>query len=737
MTIAKGNKPENTRVRMKTKAVTQLNSPVQIGKFALCICMLGLHLWTARAQTPLPIYDPFPRTYTNSPNETVQVPPGGASYPALRLGSSPSDALWVLGNSSGGGSAVIVGGEAALGYPGLYHGAEPSLGLFIRTNNTTANRTRGILFPAVTDGSVYASFLLNVQLWPSPEGAVSPYDRLLVKLDAFNQPGVNSTGSGEMAGVWITRNQTLGISKSSNNSIGAETTSALSAGTHLIVLRYKFNPGENDDEVALWVDPAEATLGASEENVPDPTLTLATGTDVRSLSSLLIYHIGTEVVASAYLDEFRIATNWANVTPTQPLCVPATISVHPTNQTVSEGIGVILTVVAGGSDPTYQWQTSTNNGLAWQDVTDGIGGTTPTYWTRPLTAADNGIQYRVVVSVACGGGSSVTSAVATITVQSAVPTPVGVVVDDEFNDYLYNNLPYGVSNSVWFAGVASTLDASSGEYMSATTPTSTVNWLGFFTDDSVTNLPVHLAVGKSIKATLLFKAYDITPSNGSVRLGLFDYADGGTRPVADGFGNSMGGQNVRGYMVAVNFGTNFSGNPFTIYARKNLAGADLMWTVADYLSLGAGPANLAGQPAFQNETLYTLELSITRKSTTAADVTVGVTGGGTNWTHTVTDTTYAYPRFDCFAIRCGGAAASASQFEFHRFLVEVVEAAPDRIPLNLSFANGNLILTWANPVFKLQAAPNVTGPYTNVLGATSPYTVPANQTQMFYRLAWP
>ncbi|MDW7979488.1 MAG: hypothetical protein RMH97_02855 [Verrucomicrobiales bacterium] len=720
---------------MKNQSIIRQQAVRRIRRAFVSLCAGALFLACVQAQVPLPIYEPFPLSYTNSPSESTPVPAGGPVYPALRLGAGPSATLWSLGNSPGGGSAVIVGGPAALSYPGLYAGDQPSLGLFIRTNDTTANRTRGILFPAVSEGSLYVSFLLNVVQWPSTNGTVSPYNRLLVKLDALNTPS-NSTGTENMAGVWITTNRTVGISKRSNSLIGAETTSTLPDGTHLIVLRYKFNPGDGDDEVALWLDPPQASLGVAEENVPEPTLTITGGTDVPSLSSLLIYHIGTEVVVSAFLDEFRIATNWAQVTPTQALCVPATISVHPTNQTVNEGVAAILSVIAGGSAPAFQWQYSTNNGLSWFNVTDGIGATSQTYWTRPLTRADNGIQYRVVVSVACSGGSAATSSVATITVVPAVPTPPGVVVDDEFNDYSYNNLPYGISNSVWFTGTAGALDAGSGEYILATVPSSTVNWLGFFTDDSV-NLPVHLEVGRTIRAALWFKARDIVASNGSVRIGLFSYADGATRPTTDGFGNNTRGQNVRGYMVALNFGTNFSGAPFAFYARNNLAGSDLMWTIADYLALGSGPAGMAGQPAFQNETMYVFELSVTRRATTAVDITAKVTGGGTNWAHTVTDTNYLYPRFDCLAIRCGGAAASASQFEFHRFLVEVTEPAPQPVPLSVVFSGGNITLTWSNPAFKLQAAPAVTGPYTNVPGAVSPFVVPANAPQMFYRLVWP
>jgi hypothetical protein len=539
-----------------------------------------------------------------------------------------------------------------------------------------------------------------------------------------------------MAGIWLTTSNTLAISKSSNSAWGADSTAPLSAGAHLVALRYKFNPDVDDDEVALWVDPG--SLGAPEANVPPPTLTLTTGADVPSLSSFLLYHVGTEVVASMFLDEFRIANTWAEVAPTQALCVAASISTPPTNRTVNEGIAAIFSAIAGGTSPTYQWQVSTNAGSTWQNVSDGVGGTQTTYWTRPLAPADSGSQYRVLVNVACGAGSSVTSSVATVTVVPAAVTPDGVVVDDVSQDSLYNNLPYSVSNSVWFAGAASSLDASSGTALIGTPPSGTsVTWLGYFTDDSVTNLPVHLAVGHALKGTLVFKASNITSNNGAVRIGFFDYADGGVRPTADGFGNVNASGTVRGYMAALNYGTNFSGNPFSLYARNNLASSDLMGTTGNYLSLGGGPGGYAGAPAFQNDTSYTLDFTVARKSQTSVDVTTTITGGGTNWTHTRTDSTYAYPRFDCVAFRAGNAETAASQLAFTRLLVQVVTVAPDRIPLNILTSEGNVSLTWSNPLFTLQAAPEAAGTYTNVTGATSPYPVTASEARKFYRLTWP
>jgi len=56
------------------------------------------------------------------------------------------------------------------------------------------------------------------------------------------------------------------------------------------------------------------------------------------------------------------------------------------------------------------------------------------------------------------------------------------------------------------------------------------------------------------------------------------------------------------------------------------------------------------------------------------------------------------------------------------------------IPLHVSYAAGNVTLTWADPSFSLQSATNVNGPYTTIVGATSGYTEPVSGTQKFYRL---
>jgi hypothetical protein len=62
---------------------------------------------------------------------------------------------------------------------------------------------------------------------------------------------------------------------------------------------------------------------------------------------------------------------------------------------------------------------------------------------------------------------------------------------------------------------------------------------------------------------------------------------------------------------------------------------------------------------------------------------------------------------------------------------------PSAIPLRIQQLGNNTVLTWTNPVFKLQATPLATGTYTNVPGASSPYTNTSSADVLFYRLAYP
>lgn len=56
------------------------------------------------------------------------------------------------------------------------------------------------------------------------------------------------------------------------------------------------------------------------------------------------------------------------------------------------------------------------------------------------------------------------------------------------------------------------------------------------------------------------------------------------------------------------------------------------------------------------------------------------------------------------------------------------------IPLNFKVNDAAVVLSWTNPAFSLWAAPTCSGVYTNVAGATSPYTNFPSDLQHFFRL---
>jgi uncharacterized repeat protein (TIGR03803 family) len=56
------------------------------------------------------------------------------------------------------------------------------------------------------------------------------------------------------------------------------------------------------------------------------------------------------------------------------------------------------------------------------------------------------------------------------------------------------------------------------------------------------------------------------------------------------------------------------------------------------------------------------------------------------------------------------------------------------IPLNFTNINRAVVLNWSDPVFLLQASTLVAGVYTNVPGATSPYTNTFSEATKFFRL---
>ena len=299
---------------------------------SLGLAFLAVH--TAVAVSSLPFYEPFPSSYGNG----------------TLMGAGATAAVWDFGNS-GTSLGAIVTNNAALTRVGLV--GSNSYGLLI-TGTPSATRNRAASFTAQTFGAgnpvLYASFLVNVQ---TPPAAAA--NRLFA--------GLSSSGSGTslsgVCGVWVDSARQLFISKNSASTPAATNTAALASGTHLVVLRYQWNAGTSDDTVSLWVDPS--ALGVAEGSVPAPDLATASGSDVATIQSFGIFHPATASLAATLLvDEIRVGTNWAQVTPTDGSTPPVTSNQPQITQSFLSAGALILRGTNGASNGVYQVLSSTS-----------------------------------------------------------------------------------------------------------------------------------------------------------------------------------------------------------------------------------------------------------------------------------------------------------------------------------------------------------------------------------------
>lgn len=113
----------------------------------------------------------------------------------------------------------------------------------------------------------------------------------------------------------------LMVAKNSSTPAPATTYGLALSNTYLLVLRYKYNPGSSsDDSVDLWLNPT--SLG-NDAMMPAPTLSTTNNNDVAAFGSVAYFQeiaVANNGVGLYFIDEIRVATNWAGVTPTN--CSP-------------------------------------------------------------------------------------------------------------------------------------------------------------------------------------------------------------------------------------------------------------------------------------------------------------------------------------------------------------------------------------------------------------------------------
>jgi gliding motility-associated-like protein len=111
-------------------------------------------------------------------------------------------------------------------------------------------------------------------------------------------------------------------------------------------------------------------------------------------------HVGTSynVIVTGSCPTPVTSANVALAIETAP-----SITVQATDQTVCEGSPVTFTIVAQGSNLTYQWRQGTSNLANGGSIS---GATTASLTINPATAADENNNYNVVVSGSCPGSAT-------------------------------------------------------------------------------------------------------------------------------------------------------------------------------------------------------------------------------------------------------------------------------------------------------------------------------------------
>jgi autotransporter-associated beta strand protein len=271
-----------------------------------------------------------------------------------QLGASgTSGTNWTTGNSVSSSSARIVA-AAGLTYVGLVSDTNsPARGL--RSNNLGKNR--GALFTAVSNGTVYASFLLNLQTNPATPRVI------------FGLSSTTGTGPNGNATVWVDALGQLSIGKVNSATltyIAGPTMPLTPTNTYLVVLAYKFISGSTtNDEVDLWLDPIP--LGNASV-IPPPTLITTNGSDAPSLQSVYYLSPTSQGTALFYLDEIRVATDWASVMPLG--CLPGTAFNVTGGGFICSGVGVPVGISGSETGVDY-WLVT--NGVPTGVVVPGAG----------------------------------------------------------------------------------------------------------------------------------------------------------------------------------------------------------------------------------------------------------------------------------------------------------------------------------------------------------------------------
>ncbi len=430
-----------------------------------------------------------------------------------------------LGSTIGGGGAawsaasgdvtqIRVTASSAQSSPASY---APASGLGVAVTPTGTRKQTGLAFNGTTgvpvgDGNVvYASFLLNVQTLPT---LAQGNQRV-----AYLHSVAATSGGIELV---VNRTGQAGIQKKGSGTTYVAGTPFASPGRHLVIMRYKFQTG--NDEVALWVDPSNTNYGL--EPAPTNGLFAATtggGSDMTSAIQYFFIESAALTGPLFWLDEVRVATTWSEAVPASGSVSPSAVPVITQELLLPQGM-----VLRGSNGPpgsNYQVLATTNASLPmtnWPTIASQVFDSTGRFdSTNPITPGLDRQFFRLLVggtNLTAPTAPNITSQPQSLTVAAGATSNFTVVATGTAPlSYFWSfntNTPVGInSNSLTLANIQA---GDAGDYRvivsnSAGTATSSVATLTVLAPPVITLQPQSQTITVSNDATFTVASIGTAP----------------------------------------------------------------------------------------------------------------------------------------------------------------------------------------------------------------------------------
>lgn len=440
--------------------------------------LTALPLASSRAASRLPLNDHFP--YASSGNLGAV---GGAGF---WTGSSTA-AQMANGNLDG----------AAFNLPA-------SSGFMVAMSSSTGGTYNEFAGSAgdITSGKVYCSFLIKA----NDASTVSTSGERVVSMNIQNG---SSTRFAELWFKNVADTVQIGLAKNGGTPVYVTSgagSSLVDGNVYFIVFSQEFvTPGASDDVVRLWVNPS--SMGGAEDG--SPSVIINSGTDITSATGVgRLYFYGG---IACNIDEFRMGTTWAEVTPTsgpvvgqklgfisQPTDTQVNVVMNPVvvqvqsaagSAAASNNVPITLTLTSGSGN---LYGTTTRNTDATGKATfddlylDTVGA------GKQFTAAASGIGSGLSNAISATFSISVTPPVTGLAITDFRMQPQGLVVNghnDAPNEFcqILGAIDSHAGTNDWI--IVSYQNFNGGGLITFTNPTSPAMPMAFYrlrTGDSTT-----------------------------------------------------------------------------------------------------------------------------------------------------------------------------------------------------------------------------------------------------------